>query len=71
MLDEYIHESELFVRADCCIPYAAILDVHLQAKQRLIERVLARSGVALHPKLPNLGFARRMTAYKLPNCCSC
>lgn len=66
-LPSWCHEPELLVRADCCIPDAAILEAHAQAKQTLIERVQARIGVALHPRVPILGFARRMTAYKRPD----
>jgi starch phosphorylase len=61
------HEPELLVRADCCIPNAAIADAHVQAKQALIDRVRARLGVALQPQAPILAFARRMTAYKRPD----
>jgi len=66
-LPSWCHEPEQLVRADCCIPDAAILEAHAQAKQALIERVGERTGVALHPKVPILGFARRMTAYKRPD----
>jgi starch phosphorylase len=61
----WCHEPELLTRVDR-IPDAAILQAHSQAKQALIEAVRARSGVALHPRAPILGFARRMTAYKRP-----
>jgi starch phosphorylase len=66
-LPGWCHEPELLARADCCIPDAAIWDAHGQAKLALIERVRARTGVVLHPKVPILGFARRMTAYKRPD----
>ena len=46
------------------IPDAAIWGAHVAAKAQLIEKVRALTGVDLHPKLPILGFARRMTAYK-------
>ncbi|HEX8981108.1 MAG TPA: alpha-glucan family phosphorylase [Parasulfuritortus sp.] len=57
------HEPELLVRADR-IPDAAIWDAHVSAKTLLIGKVKALTGVELHPKIPILGFARRMTAYK-------
>jgi len=71
LYDRYVpswcHEPEQLVRADCCLPDAVIWEAHQQAKRVLIERVSARTGVALNPKLPILGFARRMTAYKRPD----
>lgn len=66
-LPGWCHEPELLVRADCCIPPAALLEAHAQAKQALIERVKQRTGTQLHPRVPILGFARRMTAYKRPD----
>ena len=59
------HEPELLTRV-YRIPDAAVIDAHAQGKLALIERVRAISGVVLHPKVPILGFARRMTAYKRP-----
>ena len=64
-LPGWCHEPELLTRADR-IPDAAVWEAHMQAKHQLIEQVRARCGVSLHPKLPILGFARRMTAYKRP-----
>lgn len=61
------HEPEQLVRVDCCIPDAAIWEAHQRAKQALIDKVRALTRVKLHPKLPILGFARRMTAYKRPD----
>ena len=66
-LPGWCHEPQLLIRADCCIPDAAIWEAHVQAKQHLIEKVQELSGVLLHPKIPILGFARRMTAYKRPD----
>jgi starch phosphorylase len=57
----------LLTRADCCIPDTAIWEAHVQAKQHLIEKVQALTGVALQPNIPIFGFARRMTAYKRPD----
>jgi glycogen phosphorylase len=69
LYDRYVpgwcHEPELLTRVDR-IPDAAIAAAHAQAKQALIEKVHALCGVALHSKVPILGFARRMTAYKRP-----
>jgi len=66
-LPGWCHEPELLVRADCCIADAEIWNAHVEAKQALIERVKTATGVSLHPKVPILGFARRMTAYKRPD----
>jgi starch phosphorylase len=71
LYDQYVpgwcHEPEMLVRADCCIPDAAVWDSHSAAKQSLIERVRVVTGLALDPAIPVLGFARRMTAYKRPD----
>ena len=71
LYDHYIpswcHEPQLLMRADCCIPDAAILEAHVQAKQHLIDRVQALTRMSLRPDLPILGFARRMAAYKRPD----
>jgi glycogen phosphorylase len=71
LYDHYLpgwrHEQQLLMRADCCIPDAAIWEAHAQAKKILIEKVLSLTGVSLHPKIPIFGFARRMTAYKRPD----
>jgi starch phosphorylase len=66
-LPAWCHEPEQLVRVDCCIPDAAIWEAHNQAKQALIDKVHVLTGVSLHPKIPILGFARRMTAYKRPD----
>ena len=66
-LPGWCHEPQLLVRADCCIPDAAIWEAHVQAKQHLIEKVQALSGVTLKADVPIFGFARRMTAYKRPD----
>ncbi|MGE0114947.1 MAG: alpha-glucan family phosphorylase [Steroidobacteraceae bacterium] len=65
-LPRWRHEPEILVRAECCIPDAAILAAHLSAKETLIAFVRERMGVTLRPDLPILAFARRMTAYKRP-----
>lgn len=66
-LPGWCHEPELLVRADCCIPDAAVAEAHAQAKQKLIDQVRALTGVAMHMRPLLLGFARRMTAYKRPD----
>lgn len=66
-LPGWCHEPQLLMRADCCIPDAAIWEAHIQAKQHLIEKVQALTGVSLQPNIPIFGFARRMTAYKRPD----
>jgi starch phosphorylase len=66
-LPGWCHEPQLLVRADCCIPDAAIREAHVQAKQHLIGKVQTLTGVSLKPDIPIFGFARRMTAYKRPD----
>lgn len=65
-LPGWCHEPELLVRADR-IPDESIWQAHVLAKRELIEKVKALCGVTLHPKVPILGFARRMTGYKRPD----
>ncbi len=71
LYDHYLpgwrHEPQLLMRADCCVPDAAILDAHAQAKQRLIEKVQELTGIPLKMDIPIFGFARRMAAYKRPD----
>ncbi|MGA7593656.1 MAG: alpha-glucan family phosphorylase [Gallionella sp.] len=66
-LPGWCHEPQLLVRADCSIPDEAVWEAHILAKQHLIDKVQAMTGVALRPDIPVLGFARRMTAYKRPD----
>jgi starch phosphorylase len=66
-LPGWCHEPQLLVRADCCIPDAVIWEAHVLAKQHLIDKVQALTGVLLRPDIPIFGFARRMTAYKRPD----
>ncbi|MFM9888735.1 MAG: alpha-glucan family phosphorylase, partial [Burkholderiales bacterium] len=61
------HEPEILVRADCCIPDDQVWQAHLEAKQGLVGHVRGTVGVELDPRLPIIGFARRMTAYKRPD----
>jgi starch phosphorylase len=62
----WCHEPELLTRVER-IPDSAILAAHTQAKQTLIDTVGELTGVVMHAKVPILGFARRMTAYKRPD----
>jgi starch phosphorylase len=66
-LPGWCHEPELLLRADCCIPDAAVWEAHHQAKAALIAQITTITGVTLNPKVPIFGFARRMTAYKRPD----
>jgi starch phosphorylase len=70
LYDQYLpgwaHEPELLLRADR-IPGDAIWQAHRAAKAALLDEVARRSGVALDPDRPIIGFARRMTAYKRPD----
>lgn len=62
----WCHEPELLTRIDI-VPDAAIHEAHVQAKQALLERVHATTGMELDANAALLGFARRMTAYKRPD----
>jgi glycogen phosphorylase len=62
----WAHEPEIMVRADQ-IGAEQIWQAHQRAKADLIAQVRQRTGVALDPALPTIGFARRMTAYKRPD----
>ena len=59
------YEPHLLTRADQ-FSDEEVWAAHEAAKSRLIGRVQKSCGVSLDPKLPILGFARRMTAYKRP-----
>ncbi len=65
-LPGWCHEPELLTRADQ-ITDGPIWQAHSEAKEALIALVGERGGVGLHPKVPILGFARRMTEYKRPD----
>ncbi|WP_414473892.1 alpha-glucan family phosphorylase [Microvirga sp. M2] len=60
------HEPEVLSHADQ-IDDEAIWRAHLEAKGHLIAFVKTRTGIALDPDLPVIGFARRMTGYKRPS----
>lgn len=71
LYNEYIpswcHEPELLVRADGAIPDAKLWNAHVQAKQQLLDYIRLNTGTSLDTRIPLLGFARRMTAYKRPD----
>ncbi|HKQ12670.1 MAG TPA: alpha-glucan family phosphorylase [Steroidobacteraceae bacterium] len=71
LYDRYVpgwcHEPELLVRVDRAIPDATLWGAHVKAKQILIERIRAITGVTFDEQMPTLGFARRMTGYKRPD----
>ncbi|NOY63272.1 MAG: alpha-glucan family phosphorylase [Gammaproteobacteria bacterium] len=66
-LPGWCHEPELLVRADCCISDEEILQAHRLAKASLIDKIESLTGATFDARLPTLGFARRMTAYKRPD----
>ena len=57
------HQPEILARADR-LDDDAVWSAHGQAKHELLTEVKARTGIALDPAKPVLGFARRMTGYK-------
>jgi starch phosphorylase len=63
---DWAHEPEILVRADQ-LPDEAVWAAHKDAKQHLVAKVKDRTGVALDPERPIIGFARRMTGYKRPD----
>jgi starch phosphorylase len=65
-LPGWCHEPELLTRVDQ-IADDVVWQAHREAKDALIEKIAATTGVTLHPKVPIIGFARRMTAYKRPD----
>jgi glycogen phosphorylase len=54
------------VRADH-LPDAELWNAHAKAKLDLCALVREQTGVELDPKVPVIGFARRMTGYKRPD----
>ena len=59
------HEPIVLIRSSQ-LPDAEIWRCHQAAKSDLFAEILMRTGVALDPSLPTVGFARRMTGYKRP-----
>lgn len=64
-LPGWCHEPEILGRADR-IDDQRILSAHHACRLRLLEVVRSRTGTALDPSVPIIGFARRMTGYKRP-----
>jgi starch phosphorylase len=60
-------EPTLLMRADSLLPNEAVHQAHADAREALMRVVRERTGVVLDPRLPILGFARRMTTYKRPD----
>ncbi len=60
------HDPEMLVRADQ-LSDGAIWSAHAAAKADLCRRVRETVGAELDPKVPIIGFARRMTGYKRPS----
>ena len=65
-LPHWRYEPELLSRIASVVPADALWEAHVATKSALIAHVAQRTGVALDPARPILGFARRMTAYKRP-----
>jgi starch phosphorylase len=63
---QWMHEPEVLVRADH-LPDADLWSAHETAKADLCRYVREHTGVELDPKVPIIGFARRMTGYKRPD----
>jgi glycogen phosphorylase len=63
---QWMHESEVLLRADS-LSDSDVWDAHEKAKTGLCDLVRKQSGVELDPKIPIIGFARRMTGYKRPD----
>jgi starch phosphorylase len=63
---QWMHEPEVLVRADH-LPDAELWNAHTKAKLDLCTLVREHTGVELDPKVPVIGFARRMTGYKRPD----
>jgi starch phosphorylase len=63
--DCWVHDPETLARFDQ-LPDMDVWQAHAQARDELIAFVAERTGARLDARLPILGFARRMTAYKRP-----
>ena len=59
-------EPERLMRADARISDAELLGAHAEAKRALLELAREQCRVDFDPRLPLIGFARRMTQYKRP-----
>jgi starch phosphorylase len=63
---QWMHEPEVLVRADN-LNDTDLWSAHEQAKADLCKLVREQTGIELDPKIPIIGFARRMTGYKRPD----
>lgn len=63
---QWQHEPEVLARADT-LPDDELWAAHEKAKTDLCNMVRDATGVVLDPRLPIIGFARRMTGYKRPD----
>src|SRR5829696_7247847 len=63
---QWMHEPEVLVRADN-LPDGDLWSAHEKAKADLCQFVREHTGVEMDPKVPIIGFARRMTGYKRPD----
>ena len=63
---DWRHDPEVLIRAGM-LSDNDVWAAHSETKQALVNVVKERTGVALDPEAPVIGFARRMTAYKRAN----
>jgi glycogen phosphorylase len=63
---QWMHEPEVLLRADS-VSDPDLWSAHETAKADLCNLVREQTGVQLDPKIPIIGFARRMTGYKRPD----
>lgn len=56
--------DNLYLRYAVGIPLDEIRAAHVESKQKFLDAVKERTGVALDPKVFTIGFARRATPYK-------
>ena len=63
---QWMYEPEVLLRADS-LGDSDIWTAHEKAKADLCTLVREETGVELDPKVPIIGFARRMTGYKRPD----
>ncbi|BAK68148.1 phosphorylase [Sphingobium sp. SYK-6] len=66
LMPHWSHEPEVLALADQ-LPDEAVWQAHEGARADLVTLTLERTGVSLDPRLPTIGFARRMTGYKRPD----
>jgi starch phosphorylase len=65
--DSYIPQwrrDNFYLRYAVKIPLGEVAHAHMLAKQEMVARIAARTGIALDEKTMTLCFARRATAYK-------